>query len=325
VFTDDRQAPPTLEATKVIWKDVRVGVRSAYWEQVRASGFRLPDDRPLDDLTTELVEMLGDPDPHTRQGIAYPVLSTWISEGVYDDLLAGFGDGISEGLFTGLGEDGTDSVLRRSYSASLLASAIMRDHVARVVHSDAIFRWGDRAASWFVRERDLRGYIEGRGWAAAVAHGADLIGALARSPHFGKLELTVLLDVVADRLLTPTRYRFVHGEDDRLALAIMAVLHRNTLGIDVLEPWVERLATGLVPPPVKDGDPPPEWPTPTAGNTAAFLRALHLQLALGVQGYPTPQDAALFANPPHVRADLLLVLIRVLRSSQPHLFAQPRR
>src|SRR5690606_20261088 len=48
VFTDDRQAPPTLEATKVIWKDVRVGVRSAYWEQVRASGFRLPDDRPLD-------------------------------------------------------------------------------------------------------------------------------------------------------------------------------------------------------------------------------------------------------------------------------------
>ena len=302
-----------------------MAVRSGYWEQIRASGFRLPDDRPLDDLTTELVQMLGDPDPETRDGIAYPVLAAWITEGVYDDLLAGFGDGVSEGLFTGLGEDGTDSVLRRSFSAVLLAEAVLRDHDAHVVHSDAIFRWGDRAASWFVRERDLRGYIDGRGRAHSVAHGADLIGALARSHHFGKLELTVLLDVVADRLLTPTPYHFHHGEDDRLAFAIMAVLHRNRLGIAVLEPWIERLASGLLPPTSPDDGPAPEWPTPAAGNTARFLRALHLQLALGVHGQETPADAALFAHPPDVRADLLLVLLRVLRASQPEIFSRPRR
>ena len=301
-----------------------MGLRSGYWEQIRASGFRLPDDRPLDDLTTELVHMLGDPDPEVRDGIAYPVLTTWISEGVYDDLLTGFGDGVSEGLFTGLGEDRTDSVLRRSFSAIMLTEAVLRDHVARVVHSDAIFRWGDRAASWFVRERDLRGYIEGRGWAHSVAHGADLIGALARSQHFGKLELTVLLDVVADRLLTPTPYRLYHGEDDRLAFAIMAVLHRNTLGIGVLEPWIERLAAG-VRMPASNGGVAPEWPTPTASNTAAFLRALHLQLALGVHGQDTPPDMELFAQPPDVRADLLLVLLRVLRSSNPAIFSRPRR
>ncbi|WP_040421267.1 DUF2785 domain-containing protein [Actinopolymorpha alba] len=301
-----------------------VGVRSGYWEQVRASGFRLPDDRPLDDLTTELVHMLGDPDHQVRGGIAYPVLAAWISEGVYDDLLAGFGDGVSEGLFTGLGEDGTDTVLRRSFSSLLLAEAILRDHVTRVVHSDAVFRWGDRAASWFVRERDLRGWVDGQGWAHAVGHGADLIGALARSHHFGKLELTVLLDVVADRLLTPTPYRFLHDEDDRLAFAVMAILHRNLLGIDVLEPWIERLATAIVRPTVPNGDPSPEWPTPVAGNTMNFLRALHLQLALGVHGKQTPQDVALFGKPPQVRADLLLVLLRVLRTSQPWLFTTPK-
>lgn len=297
-----------------------MGVRSAYWEQVRASGFRLPDDRPLDDLTTELAQMLGDPDPSVRDGIAYPVLATWINEGVYDDLLAGFGDGIAEGLFTGLGEDGTDTVLRRSYSALLLTETVLRDHTARAVHSDAIFRWGDRAASWFVRERDLRGYAGDRGWAHAVAHGADLLGALARSHHFGTLELTVLLDVVADRLLSPTEYRFHHGEDDRLALAVMAVLHRNVIGIDVLEPWIERLVAGMARPKPDESESAPEWPTPAAGNTRAFLRALHLQLALGVQGRPTPHDAALFRKPPDVRADLLLVLIRALRSSEPEIF-----
>lgn len=297
-----------------------MGVRSPYWEQVRASGFRLPEDRPLDDLTTELVQMLGDPDPDVRDGIAYPVLSAWLREGVFDDLLAGFGDGVAEGLFTGLGEDGTDSVLRRSFSALLLAETVSRDLGARAVHSDAIFRWGDRAASWFVRERDLRGYIEGRGWAHAVAHGADLLATLARSPHFGTLELTVLLDVVADRLLSPTSYRFHHGEDDRLALVVMAVLHRNLIGIEILEPWIERLVAGLAKPKVPESSTAPEWPTPAAQNTRGFLRALHLQLAVGVRGQPIPGDEALFRTPPEVRADLLLVLIRALRTTEPDIF-----
>lgn len=305
-----------------------MGVTSGYWERVRASGFRLPEDRPLDDLTTELVRMLGDPDPDVRDGLAYPVLATWIGEGVYDDLLTGFGDGIAEGLFIGLGEDGTDSVLRRSFSALLLAETVLREQVARVVHSDAVFRWGDRAASWLVRERDLRGYVEGRGWAHAIAHGADLVAALARSQHFGKLELTVLLDVVADRLLTPTEYRLTHGEDDRLAFAVMTVLHRNLITIELLEPWVERLAAALVMPERAEGDvatpgPAPEWPSAVAFNTASFLRELHLQLALGVRGGESTQDADLFRRPPRVRADLLLVLLRVLRRSRAWRYSVP--
>lgn len=301
-----------------------MGVTSGYWERVRASGFRLPEDRPLDDLTTDLVRMLGDPDPDVRDGLAYPVLATWLGEGVYDDLLSGFGDGIAEGLFIGLGEDGTDTVLRRSFCALLLAETVLREQVARVVHSDAVFRWGDRAASWLVRERDLRGYVEDRGWAHAIAHGADLVAALARSQHFGKLELTVLLDVVADRLLTPTEYRLTHGEDDRLAFAVMTVLHRNLITIELLEPWVERLAVALEAPERAEGElTAPEWPSAVAFNTASFLRELHLQLALGVRGGDTPRDADLFRRPPQVRADLMLVLLRVLRRTRAWRYSVP--
>ena len=46
----------------------------------------------------------------------------------------------------------------------------------------------------------------------------------------GRLELTVLLDVIADRLLAPTRTRLVHGEDDRLAAATMRLLRRDLSG-----------------------------------------------------------------------------------------------
>jgi hypothetical protein len=149
---------------------------------------------------------------------------------------------MAAGLMVGIGQHGTDTVFRRSFSALILAVCVSRDNEQHLLPPETILGWGDRIAGWFIRERDLRGYVEGKGWAHAVAHGADAIGALARSPRFGPLELTVLLDVLADRLLLPTDELFVSGEPDRMAAATLAVLHRNVVPLAVLEPWVGRLA-----------------------------------------------------------------------------------
>ena len=221
-------------------------MESAFWDRVVADGHKVPVDRPLADLTAELTTMLGSADPYLRDEIAYPTLATWVSEGVYDDLLEGLGDGMTAGLAVGIGEDGTDTVFRRSFSALVLAECIERaTTVDTGIAGDTVLRWGDRIAGWLVRERDLRGFVPGKGWAHALAHGADALGVLAQAPSVGRLELTVLLDVLADRLLTPTRARLVHGEDDRLAMATMQILRRDLVGLDVLEPWVARLAEQL--------------------------------------------------------------------------------
>lgn len=296
-------------------------VADAYWKAVLTGGLHVPRDRPLDDLTAELVEMLGDPNPHRRDHLACSVLASWISSGVYDDLLEGLGDGVSVGLWQHIGSDGDDSVLRRSFSALILAEVVARDNMLPLLSPDTVLRWGDRATSWFVRERDLRGWVAGRGWAHAAAHGADLIGQLARSRHFGALELTVLLDVVADRLLQTTSYVWRHGEDDRLAYAVMTVMHRNLLTFGVLEPWMARLGAGIrTSEPGSDAG--AEWPTAPAANTAAFLRALHLQLALGVRGRDdVPGDDELFARAPDARADLILAVLDQLRAASPWRFS----
>ena len=75
-----------------------------YWERVQKAGFEVPSDRPLDDLTAELTTMLGSTRPEVRDGTAFPAFATWIERGVYDDLLAGLGDGMAAGLSVGLGE-----------------------------------------------------------------------------------------------------------------------------------------------------------------------------------------------------------------------------
>ncbi|MDQ1103283.1 hypothetical protein QE364_001696 [Nocardioides zeae] len=273
----------------------------SYWRQVIDSGLGVPTDRPLGDLTAELTRMLGSSDPAERDHTAYPMLATWIDRGVYDELLAGLGDGIATGLLVGLGEVGTDSVFRRSFSALLLGECVARDNRRALVRSTQVLDWGDRLVSWYLRERDDRGFVEGKGWAHAVAHGADAIGTLAESPHLAAPELTVLLDVLADRVLAEGTRLLVSGEPDRIAEATMRVLRRNVLPLTVVEPWVRRIAARATAYPSERQD-----PYLVTGNPEAFLRALHLQLALAPQ-------------PPQVRSDLLLVLVDALRQTNPGL------
>lgn len=285
----------------------------------------VPADRGLDECTVELVEMLGAANPRIREDLAYPILTSWITQGVYDDLLAGLGDGIAPGLRYGLGHDGDVSVMRRSYSALMLAEIIGRDNNEQLLPAASVLNWGDRATAWYVREQDHRGWIPEQGWANAIAHGADLLAALARSRHFGRLELTVLLDVIADRVLIPTAYIWRHGDDDRLAFAVMTLLHRNELDPGLVEPWLVRLGAGIKPPRTR-GHLEAEWPSPSARNTSSFLRALHLQLALGVQGREDLRaDAELFAEQPAHRADLILAVLDQLRAEQPWLYRPTTR
>ena len=199
------------------------------------------------------------------------------ARGVYDDLLSGLGNGNAPGSASGYGEKDTDSVFRRSFSALILGECIARDNQRPLVPGNKVLEWGDRVATWLLRERDLRGFVPGKGWAHAVAHGADSLATLALSPHVAANELTVVLDVIADRVLLPVDRLFTNGEPDRLAAATMAVLRRNIVSLRVIEPWIARLAaTAGARASYDDRD-----PHLIGGNAESFLRALHLQLALG--------------------------------------------
>jgi len=269
------------------------------WKQVLEDGLEVPTDRPLDELTAELTRMLGSTDPGLRDGTAYPALGTWVDRGVYDELLTGLGDGMAAGLTVGLGERDTDTVFRRAFSVLVLATVVERDISQQLLPAEKVLRWGDQIVSWCLRERDLRGHVAGKGWAHAVAHGADAIGALAGSRHFGVHELTVLLDVLADRLLT-IDVPLLCGEPDRMAHAVMSILRRNVVPTRVVEPWISRIAAHANP----FGNRAVADPYAPTNNAQQLLRSLYLQLAIGPQ-------------PPTDRADLVLVTVDALRVTNP--------
>jgi hypothetical protein len=124
------------------------------------------------------------------------------------------------------------------------------------------------------------------------------VAVLANSPHMGLNELTVLLDVIADRVLMETPTPLTSGEPDRLAVATMAILRRRVVPLRIIEPWLARVtAAASTRPEASDRD-----PYLATANPEAFLRALHIQVAFA----PEPID---------VRADLLLELAAALRTT----------
>jgi hypothetical protein len=286
-----------------------------FWQQVLESDMAVPTSRPLNELTAELVTMLGSSNPVERDDIAYPVLASWIRDGIYDDLLVSFGDSLCNGLNLGLDRHDDDSVFRRSFSALVLAECVQRDNIAHVLPVDAVVNWADRSLSWYAREQDLRGRVEGKGWAHAVAHGADLLAALAQSRHLGALQLGVLLDVICERMVFSSSRHLTDGEADRLATATLMILQRNLVGQDLLDTWVEALGQGLIRPRGYNQD---AWPSPSARNTSDFIRALYVHLAIGIR----PERATIrFAEPPECRADLLLALLTVIPRLTPELYS----
>src|SRR6266542_1036431 len=223
----------------------------------------LPQGEWVRELTPELLSWLGSSDAELRDEFAYPILTGWIERGQYGpDELRGIAGQMLGNLGEGLGESGTDSVFLRSFSALILMEVVARDN-----------------AEPFLDQRDLRGWVEGLGWAHAVAHTADLLMMLSRSRYLGPVELAGLLDGIADRLLTQGDTVFLYQEDERLAYAVLNVLRRGLLDRAAVNRWLGRFVR---PSGFETWQPVYVEPGLTVArvNVTSFLRSLYFQLLL---------------------------------------------
>src|SRR6266540_4169251 len=94
-----------------------------------------------------------------------------------------------DNLHIGLGERDTDSVFLRSYSTLVLMEVVAYDNAHPFLGQGEAAGLLDQVLEYLRKERDLRSWVEGPGWAHAVAHTADLLMMLARNLQLGSVEL----------------------------------------------------------------------------------------------------------------------------------------
>jgi hypothetical protein len=270
----------------------------AFWQSIAKSKYAVPEGESADALAHELGALLASPDPELRDVLAYSILTQWIyrrQSPVTMPTLTSLTDEWRANLKSGIGESGTESVLKRSFSALCLSAMAQREAKAPFMGAERYHQLVAEGVAYLQAERDLRGYDARLHWIHATAHTADLLGALADSPMLTRDEGAAILSAIAGRLSTATEV-FTQGEQDRLAAAAVSVVKRPDFDTSTFEPWVKHFEE-------EDRD---VWTATTVESLARYQNHNYMLQALTVRLSLEPESARM--------ADFKQKVLTVLRT-----------
>jgi uncharacterized protein DUF2785 len=257
-----------------------------FWGGIAKNQYAVPPGSDVAGLTAELIDMLALPDPELRDEIAYSTLAAWIYQTRVIDVpaLRPVIDRLLANLTDGVGEQGSDRIFRRSFSALTLSTVVARDNAAPFLTAEEFRRIENAAVAYLDAERDVRGYDPEHGWMHSAAHTADLLKFLARSRYLDRAGQTRMLDAIARKLGAAANV-FTHGEDERLARAALSIVNRADCDRAAFAAWAERAK------PVRLPEKPSLAQLSAWQNAKNFFAKLAVLLDAGVQPAEAVQSA----------------------------------
>jgi hypothetical protein len=214
----------------------------AFWRAIAKNKYAVPSGESADALAMQLSGLLASPDPELRDDLTYSIFARWIYRPnvlTASTLVALAGEWRAN-LKSGIGESGTDSVLKRSFSALCLSLLAEREAKTPFLGADPYHLMVADAVLYLQAERDLRGYDAKLGWIHATAHTADLMQALAGSSLLTVDEQRSMMSALGERLSSAPQV-YSQGEQDRIATAVVALLRRADFDTALFEAWLTRL------------------------------------------------------------------------------------
>jgi hypothetical protein len=213
-----------------------------FWKEIIDHDYAVPPGQSAPGLIEELSRYLGSPDRELRDEFAYYIPARWI----YHDKRLAQPDLQrllrlwTPNLEVGIGETGTDGVLLRSFSAldlSILAALDLEQPFLKDAEFNDLVA---QALRYLAKERDVRGYDERVGWIHSTAHTADLLKFLSRNTKLKAADQAQIIQGIADKL-EQAGSAYTHGEDERLARALLSLARRTDFDPSALQAWCERL------------------------------------------------------------------------------------
>jgi len=260
-------------------------------EKIISSDFQVPDGFSAAECLPGLMHNLGSTDSDTREG-SLDVLWTWISDSNYtNDELISIANQMAANLTIGLGEKESDSVFLRAFSTLILAAVIEVDLMRRdegkphLLSLSQVLSWLRSTITLLEEEKDLRGFVEFKGWAHCCAHTEDLLGDFAIHPYLGQKELEDILTCLQARFTTPVEQAFVHNEDERLAAVVINILQRELVTEEFFKSWLDGFVSNPERMDWKKAFTHPTWNCARV-NTKAFLRGIYFFLIYGYKDRP---------------------------------------
>ena len=207
--------------------------------------FRPPEKNDLLGIIPEMLHHIGTTDSYLRDDLIYTTFGTWIleynaigQEQLHDLLHTIIGD---QHIFYKIGEQNTDTVFRRSFSILLLPLLLIAHRSQPFLTPEEVKQVKEKLISYLRNEKDRRGFVEEKGWAHTIAHAADAIDDLAQCTELAESDLREILEVV-HTVIGVQDTGYIHGEDERIATAVIAIINRSLLSDAELEQWIRSFS-----------------------------------------------------------------------------------
>lgn len=179
-------------------------------------------------LLQEMLAHIGSADAELRDHLIYRTFVDLLSDNLLssEQLQYLFETATGEDfLYLHIGEKTTDSVFTRSFSALLVAGLLAKDTELLVLSDDDLQKFFKKIGRYLLLEQDTRGYVQEKGWAHSIAHGADLAATTIKHPKFDLQYAPSILHAL--KLVTWKETVFVNDEEERLINIVDALLLQN--------------------------------------------------------------------------------------------------
>jgi len=191
-----------------------------------------------------MLQYIGDPDPELRDELIYSTLCEWICEKEYfseDELLYILSVITNENhLFYHIGNDGDDTVFTRTFSVVAVVLILHQHRKRAFLEYDLFEKTKNDLIRYYREEKDLRGYLEDKGWAHGAAHGADAMNGLVQCKESGEAVYLEVLEAIK-KVLYNGKYTFGNEEDERITLVVYRMIKYNLMPHKAISDWIEGL------------------------------------------------------------------------------------
>ena len=194
-----------------------------------------------EELFEYMLANLGSTDGELRDELIYRLMIKLLTEQHLktNQLTQAFEELITDRyLFKSIGKKDSDDVFIRSFSTLWLTGLFWFDQEYPFMESERRIEAMEKSATYLLKEQDTRGFVEGKGWAHSIAHGADLAAMIAGHPLVEKRLIPIILEGVASCFWKGGVY--TDDEDERL-VAIFLSLVKKDYPEDVLIEWLEQV------------------------------------------------------------------------------------
>ncbi|SOC06306.1 uncharacterized protein DUF2785 [Ureibacillus xyleni] len=176
-------------------------------------------------------------------------------------------------LYSAIHDGESDQVFTRSFSALWLTGLLHADRQLHFLNDEDALAILNACSPYLSREKDVRGFVGEKGWALAIAHGADLATAIVSHPAFEIRLSPILLQGIKDSFWKGSV--FTNDEDERF-VAIVEQLINQQFPEEVFIEWIEQVFDKLQFYVMEVGYTPQYFAART--NTLNFMKTLYFTL-----------------------------------------------